>query len=174
MFNNSVIVFHCSSDSWGPLIPRWGFSKFPLHLQTHLSSEGGLTRIRDLSEIGLSGIPSSIAIPFLWIILRCNIWNMLVLQYFISLKPKRTEKIGLEREIMKTFFKVKAWPAAIHGVAKSRTWLSDWTELNWNPWIWKQTNTEWGVKRGREAVPRKCFSWRNHRIITHYGAFPSP
>ena len=24
----------------------------------------------------------------------------------------------------------KAWRAAIHGVAKSRTWLSDWTELN--------------------------------------------
>ena len=23
------------------------------------------------------------------------------------------------------------WHAAIHGVAKSRTWLSDWTELNW-------------------------------------------
>ena len=26
------------------------------------------------------------------------------------------------------------WRAAIHGVTKSRTWLSDWTELNWN---WK-------------------------------------
>ena len=27
-----------------------------------------------------------------------------------------------------------SWHAAIHGVAKSRTWLSDWTELNWlNP-----------------------------------------
>ena len=26
----------------------------------------------------------------------------------------------------------EAWRAAIHGVAKSRTWLSDWTELNWN------------------------------------------
>ena len=25
-----------------------------------------------------------------------------------------------------------AWPAAIHGVAKSRIRLSDWTELNWN------------------------------------------
>ena len=25
----------------------------------------------------------------------------------------------------------EAWQAAIHGVAKSRTWLSDWTELNW-------------------------------------------
>ena len=26
----------------------------------------------------------------------------------------------------------EAWSAAIHGVAKSRTWLSNWTELNWN------------------------------------------
>ena len=25
----------------------------------------------------------------------------------------------------------EAWSAAIHGVATSRTWLSDWTELNW-------------------------------------------
>ena len=25
----------------------------------------------------------------------------------------------------------EAWHAAIHGVAKSRTWLSNWTELNW-------------------------------------------
>ena len=25
----------------------------------------------------------------------------------------------------------EAWRAAIHRVAKSRTWLSDWTELNW-------------------------------------------
>ena len=26
----------------------------------------------------------------------------------------------------------EAWRAAVHGVAKSRTWLSDWTELNWS------------------------------------------
>ena len=26
----------------------------------------------------------------------------------------------------------EAWCAAVHGVAKSRTRLSDWTELNWN------------------------------------------
>ena len=25
----------------------------------------------------------------------------------------------------------EVWPVAIHGVAKSRTWLSDWTKLNW-------------------------------------------
>ena len=26
----------------------------------------------------------------------------------------------------------EAWHAVIHGVTKSRTWLSDWTELNWS------------------------------------------
>ena len=25
----------------------------------------------------------------------------------------------------------EGWRAVIHGVAKSQTWLSDWTELNW-------------------------------------------
>ena len=25
----------------------------------------------------------------------------------------------------------EAWSAAIHGVTQSRTWLSDWTEMNW-------------------------------------------
>ena len=25
----------------------------------------------------------------------------------------------------------EAWRAAIHGVAESRTWLNNWTELNW-------------------------------------------
>ena len=47
----------------------------------------------------------------------------------------------------------EAWCAAIHGVAKSRTWLSDWTELNWMPFaaIWmvleiirvSQTEDKW-------------------------------
>ena len=27
----------------------------------------------------------------------------------------------------------EAWSAAVHGVSKSQTWLSDWTELNW--WV---------------------------------------
>ena len=30
----------------------------------------------------------------------------------------------------------KAWHAAVHGVAKSRTWLSDWSELNWTVVFW--------------------------------------
>ena len=30
----------------------------------------------------------------------------------------------------------EAWRAAIHGVAKSQTRLSNWTELNWTEWIY--------------------------------------
>ena len=30
----------------------------------------------------------------------------------------------------------EAWHAAVHGVAKSRTWLSDWTELNWTETVY--------------------------------------
>ena len=29
----------------------------------------------------------------------------------------------------------EAWRAGVHGVTKSRTWLSDWTELNWTSTI---------------------------------------
>ena len=28
----------------------------------------------------------------------------------------------------------EAWLAAVHGVAKSLRWLSEWTELNWTDW----------------------------------------
>ena len=33
----------------------------------------------------------------------------------------------------------EAWRAAIHGVAKSQTQLSDWTELNWTVLRWSET-----------------------------------
>ena len=26
----------------------------------------------------------------------------------------------------------EAWRAAVHGVAKSQTWLNNWTEMNWS------------------------------------------
>ena len=51
----------------------------------------------------------------------------------------------------------EAWHAAIHGVAKSRTWLSNWTELNWN----------WGVDHADHWFPFHPNSWH------HLGNFAS-
>jgi len=34
----------------------------------------------------------------------------------------------------------EAWRAAVHGVAKSRTWLSDWTELKGGNWCHRNSD----------------------------------
>ena len=52
-----------------------------------------------------------------------------------------TDSMGMSLSKLREFVVDReAWRAAIHGVAKSRTWLSDWTELNWTIWnliTWK-------------------------------------
>ena len=39
----------------------------------------------------------------------------------------------------------EAWCAAVHGVAKSLTWLSDWTELNWKPQLFYNSNNSFNA-----------------------------
>ena len=36
----------------------------------------------------------------------------------------------------------EVWRAIVHVVKKSRTWLSDWTELNWTELNWKAESEE--------------------------------
>ena len=44
----------------------------------------------------------------------------------------------------------EAWRATVHGVAKSQTWLRDWTELNWTVYfkrltmVWRR-NQSWKI-----------------------------
>ena len=51
----------------------------------------------------------------------------------------------------------EAWSAAIHGVAKSRTRLSDWTELNWT----EQTMGFPGSASGKEPTCQCRRHWFN-------------
>ena len=54
----------------------------------------------------------------------------------------------------------EAWHAAIHGVANSRTRLSDWTELNWTDFM--------------EYESRDFSSWKgtNFEVVIHAPNFP--
>ena len=49
----------------------------------------------------------------------------------------------------------EAWHASIHGVAKSRTQLSDWTELNWKQYRLCIYHSSCLYKRGKFAVSKE-------------------
>ena len=52
----------------------------------------------------------------------------------------------------------ETWHAALHGVAKSQTWLSDWSELNW---IWALE--DW---RGHYLLPSETNNLDRKKYIT--------
>ena len=66
-----------------------------------------------------------------------------------------------------------AWCAAILGVAKRWTWLSDWTELNWNLWLCgSQQTVENSSRNGNTRppdLPPKKSVFRSRRNRTGNG-----
>ena len=76
--------------------------------------------------------------PILW---PPDAKNWLIWEDPVAGKDWRQEEKGTkEDEMAGCFSKLwelvleldrEAWHAAVHGVTKSQTWLSDWTELNW-------------------------------------------
>ena len=66
----------------------------------------------------------------------------------------------------------EAWCAAVHGVTKSRTWLSNWTELNWS-WLqcWGHEREKWPLGLKTEALvcqSRYGCSERHDREVAQY------
>ena len=69
------------------------------------------------------------------------------------------------RELQELVMDRETWGAAAHGVARSQTWLSDWTELNWmfctsfpvvtiqGPRILQNQNTYWVQIAWRPFTP---------------------
>ena len=58
----------------------------------------------------------------------------------------------------------EAWRAAIHGVAKSQTWLSDWTELNWMcKFRYYSLNSTHPLLP--PLCPKVCFLCQRHLVI---------
>ena len=54
----------------------------------------------------------------------------------------------------------EAWHAAVHGVAKSRTRQSDWTELNWTESQWKHTKKHMFIEQVNFNSPVWLKRWR--------------
>ena len=54
----------------------------------------------------------------------------------------------------------EAWHATVHGVTKSRTWMSTWTELNWNLYV-----KEGFWRRKWQPIP---YSSRGQRSLAGY------
>ena len=49
----------------------------------------------------------------------------------------------------------EAWHAAVHRVTKSRTWLSDWTELNYSNSLYSRFKSVLGGLGDHSALPRE-------------------
>ena len=71
------------------------------------------------------------------------------------------------RELWELVMDREAWRAVIYGVTKSRTWLSDWTELNWM-FIFQFLPTEPQVQQAH-SLPLRYHRWHITKMFALVG-----
>ena len=96
--------------------------------------EGGRRRGRQRMRC-LDGITDSMDMSL------CNLWELVMDMSLCNLWELVTDR--------------EAWHAAVHGVTKSWTWLSDWTELNWTEGNSKKKNQWLPGFEVRERIKRQ-------------------
>ena len=69
---------------------------------------------------------------------------------------------GLQEMVMDR----EAWSAVVHGVTKSRTWLSNWTELNLTLQCFSQENKWWNKNLVAQRISLLCCTFKFLKVKT--------